>query len=60
MEDEVQRKLPAFEIGMELSELSVEEIENLISTLNEEIARLKETAKAKSSHLSAAAALFKS
>lgn len=49
-----------FSMGMDLSDLSVEEIQNTIVLLREEIARLDATAQEKSDHLSAAEALFKS
>lgn len=58
-EDEVTKK-PVFEIGSDLAELSVEEINETIELLKSEIERLSEAAKAKSDHLSAAEALFKS
>lgn len=60
LEEEAAKKKASYEIGMDLSEMSVEEIHETISMLQEEIARLQETATAKSDHLSAAEALFKS
>lgn len=60
-EDDARDKIrKQFSIGMDLSELSVEELQNTIVLLREEIARLDAAAQAKSDHLSAAEALFKS
>lgn len=60
-EDDARDKIrKQFSIGMDLSELSVEELQNTIVLLREEIARLDAAAQAKSDHLSAAQALFKS
>ena len=62
MEDEEQgkQKVSGFTIGMDLSDLSVEELHETAVLLKEEIKRIEATAKTKSDHLSAADALFKS
>ena len=59
MNDE-ETKLKRYEIGMELNELSVEELLTYADHLRLEIERLEQEAKAKSEHLTAANALFKS
>ncbi len=60
MDDEPQKKKRSFQIGQDLSELSVDEIKETITELEEEIVRLQDAAGSKSAHLSAAEALFKS
>ena len=57
--DEI-KKQPDFAIGQDLSQLSVEELDETIGLLKEEISRLTEARNAKSAHMSAAEALFKS
>ncbi|MEM7069694.1 MAG: DUF1192 domain-containing protein [Pseudomonadota bacterium] len=59
-EEETRKKKAAFTIGQDLSQLSVDELGEMIEFLKEEIARIEETRKSKSDHLSAAEALFKS
>lgn len=58
-EEELRKKHSGFEIGQELADLSVEELDELVELLAEEISRLKKTREEKSSHMSAAEALFK-
>ena len=57
-EDETPKKKLIFEIGQNLEELSVEELEETIVLLETEITRLKAARDTKSAHLSAADALF--
>lgn len=59
MDNEEAKKPLQYKIGQDLSELSVEELNETIHELKQEIIRLEETASQKSSHLSAAEALFK-
>ncbi|MDJ0613591.1 MAG: DUF1192 domain-containing protein [Rhizobiaceae bacterium] len=59
MDEEEAKKPLQFLIGQDLSDLSVEEINETIHELKQEITRLEEAANQKSSHLSAAEALFK-
>ncbi len=59
IEEEAAKKIKStFEIGQDLSSLSVEEIAEIVSLLQDEITRLNEMRSAKSAHLSAAEALF--
>ena len=53
------RKAPAHEIGQNLDDLSIHQIEERIALLEAEIARLQEARKAKQASLGAAAAFFK-
>jgi len=57
-EEEIAKKRKRYEIGQELSDISVDELEELVAMLEAEIARLEEAKASKSSHLSAAEALF--
>ncbi|MEM7068506.1 MAG: DUF1192 domain-containing protein [Pseudomonadota bacterium] len=57
--DEISKQ-PDYEIGQDLSQLSVEELDETIGLLKEEITRLTEARDSKSAHLNAAEALFKS
>ncbi len=59
LEDLEPIKKKGHEIGADLGKLSVAELEELIETLNEEIARVEQTLQAKRSSLSAAEAAFK-
>jgi len=59
MEDDEAKKPLQFQIGQDLSDFSVDELNETIVALKEEIARLEEIVGAKSSHLNAAEALFK-
>ena len=60
-EEEIKAKrIAQYTIGQDLSELSVDEIGEMVAALESEIERLKTTKSVKSDHLSAAAALFKS
>ncbi|MEM8540922.1 MAG: DUF1192 domain-containing protein [Pseudomonadota bacterium] len=58
-ENEPKKKLP-FQLGQDLSDLSVGDIEEIIDQLEEEIARLQTDAKQKQASKSVADALFKS
>jgi uncharacterized small protein (DUF1192 family) len=57
--DEPRATVSAHEIGQDLSILSVNELDERISVLEKEIARLKEAKSAKESSLAAASAFFK-
>lgn len=59
-EDLEPRKKKDFEIGCDLSNHSIEELEELAATLAEEIARIEAEVKAKESSRSAADSVFKS
>ncbi|MEM9277984.1 MAG: DUF1192 domain-containing protein [Pseudomonadota bacterium] len=59
-EDEQRKKQAAYSIGQDLSQLSVDELQDMAEILKQEIARLEEAKNAKSAHISAAEALFKS
>ncbi len=60
MEELEPRKSRDFEIGQDLSKLSVEELKALAQTLREEIARIEATVRAKESSRAAADSVFKS
>ncbi|MGI9378542.1 MAG: DUF1192 domain-containing protein [Methyloligellaceae bacterium] len=60
IEENEPRKRPAFEIGMDLSNYSVEELTLLVTTLQEEIVRISEIKEQKKSSLDTANSLFKS
>jgi uncharacterized small protein (DUF1192 family) len=53
------RRAPSLEIGQNLDDLSVHQIDERIALLEAEIARLKEARAAKQASLGAAAAFFK-
>lgn len=57
-DEEEEKKKPAYAIGQNLEDMSVEEITATIEILEAEIARLNAAHEAKSDHLSAAEALF--
>ena len=59
MDEETAKKPLNYTIGQDLSLLSIEEIEETIGELEGEIQRLKAAKSEKSSHMSAAEALFK-
>ncbi len=60
MDEEERIKKPAsYEIAQDLSQLSIEEIEETISLLEAEIVRLREEKDQKGKQMSAAEALFK-
>lgn len=60
MEDqEKPEKTETFQLGQDLSEMSVSELRETAETLRLEILRLEEAASSKSEHLNAAEALFK-
>lgn len=58
-ENEPKKKLP-FQIGQDLSELSVGDIEEIVAELEAEIARLEAEVKQKQASKNAADAFFKS
>ena len=57
-EEDLPKKRKAFEIGQNLDNLSVDELSEIVSLLRAEIERLEKARSSKSSHLSAAEALF--
>jgi uncharacterized small protein (DUF1192 family) len=59
LDDLTPKKPKGFELGQDLSKHSVAELEALINTLKEEIARVEETLAGKQSSKSAAEAAFK-
>ena len=59
LDDLVPKKKKAYELGQDLSKLSVGELADLIESLTEEIARVEATRAAKQASLSAADAAFK-
>ncbi|MEM7289624.1 MAG: DUF1192 domain-containing protein [Pseudomonadota bacterium] len=59
LEEEQTKKKSQFEVGMDLSDLSVDELHEMAEILRQEISRLNLAAKEKADHLSAADALFK-
>ena len=59
--DELEPRKPvAFELGGDLSKLSIEELKELIERLSAEITRIEQDIKAKESSRDAAASVFKS
>lgn len=58
MEDETPKKTDGYQIGQNIDLLSVEEIEEVISSLTAEITRLEAAKSAKETHLQAAESLF--
>ena len=60
LEENEPRKQSKFEIGMDLSNYSVDELSKLIEILNEEIVRISATLDEKKSSLDAANSIFKS
>ena len=61
MDDEEKAKKRAdYELGQDLSDMSVDELSDMIVLMKEEITRLEAAKAQKSDHLSAAEALFKS
>ena len=59
LEDLEPKKKKAYELGQDLSKLSVGELAELIESLKEEIGRVEATRAAKQASLSAADAAFK-
>jgi uncharacterized small protein (DUF1192 family) len=59
LEDLEPKKKKAYELGQDLSKLSVGELAELVETLKAEIARVEAACAAKQSSLSAADAAFK-
>jgi uncharacterized small protein (DUF1192 family) len=53
------KKAKSYELGQDLSKLSVGELKELIETLKAEIARVEDTLRAKQSSKSAAESVFK-
>ena len=60
MEDLERRKPAAYELGGDLSNISIEELKELTERLKAEIARIEAEIKAKESSRDAAASVFKS
>lgn len=60
LEELEPRKSKDHQIGGDLSNLSIEELKELIATLTSEIARIEEAVRAKESSMSAADSVFKS
>ena len=58
-EEELKKKQAGYKLGQDLSELSVDEIDEMTIILKNEVERLKQARQSKSSHLSAAEALFR-
>lgn len=58
MDDNEPKKKKSYEIGQNLEELSVDELNETVLILKEEITRLETASAAKSDHLSVAEALF--
>lgn len=58
MDEEDVKKKKSYEIGQNLEELSVDELNETVASLKEEITRLEAASAAKSEHLSVAEALF--
>jgi len=58
MNEEPRNNLSVYAIGQNLDEMSVEELDRTVEILKTEIKRLEEIRNAKSSHISAAEALF--
>ncbi|WP_112663879.1 DUF1192 domain-containing protein [Microvirga flavescens] len=56
--DEPRRKVNAFELGQDLSMLSLEEIDERVAALEQEIHRLKEARNGKEKSRAAASAFF--
>lgn len=59
-EERLEKALQNYQIGQDLSEFSVEELELKSQAMEQEIKRLKDAIVEKSNHLDAAASLFKS
>ena len=59
LEELEPRKSRDYEIGGDLSNLSIEELNELVATLTSEIARIEEALQAKQSSMSAADSVFK-
>ena len=59
LDDLVPKKKKSYELGQDLSKLSVGELAELVETLKAEIARVEAAGAAKQASLSAAAAAFK-
>ncbi|MGI9384531.1 MAG: DUF1192 domain-containing protein [Methyloligellaceae bacterium] len=59
LEELEPRKSKDYVIGCDLSNLSIEELRELVATLTSEIARIEEAVHAKESSMSAADSVFK-
>ena len=57
-EEELSNPIAAYLIGQDLSLMSVDEIDETITALNDEIKRLTEERSSKETHISEAEALF--
>jgi len=60
LDDLEPRKKADYDIGADLSKLSVEELKDLIGKLRDEISRIEQALEEKQSQLSAADSVFKS
>jgi len=60
LDDLEPRKSADYEIGQDLSKLSVEELKDLIGQLRDEISRIEQALAEKQSQLNAADSVFKS
>lgn len=60
MSEEEQPKPTAYTLGADLSDASVEDLQEIIEALKTEARRVETAMEAKSAHLNAAQALFKS
>lgn len=58
MNEDEPKKQPPFQIGQDISDLSVDELQELAALLRDEIGRLESAAKDRAQSLSAADALF--
>ncbi len=58
--DDEPKKRPLFQLGQNLSDLSVDDLNEIVQELEDEILRLKEDAAAKQASKTAADAFFKS
>ncbi len=59
IEENEPRKRPTFEIGMDLSNYSVDELSELTTSLQEEIVRISQILEQKKNSLDAANSIFK-
>lgn len=59
MNEDEPKKQPPFQIGQDITELSVDELHDLVVVLRDEISRLETAAAERAKSLSAADALFR-
>ncbi|MGB7433308.1 MAG: DUF1192 domain-containing protein [Ahrensia sp.] len=59
MNEDEPKKQPAFQVGQDITELSVDELHDLVAVLRDEISRLETAATERAKSLSAADALFR-